>query len=124
MKCCELTAADLRHRITLEQPIDVSDGQGGIVRQWAAYAIGIRAKVQPVSVREAVQFAAIQSPIGARCFIRYRPGVNAQDRVVFNGRAFELVGEPIDLEFSGRWLELQLMADGVEVEQGAQNVNE
>lgn len=114
MNCCDLTAADLRHLVEIQRPTDTSDGQGGIVRSWSVVAPRVRAKVQPISTREAVQFAAIQSPVAARCFMRYRADVRAQDRIVFKGRAYEITGEPIDLEFAGRWLELQLMAPGAE----------
>ena len=112
MKCCEYSAASLRHRITVERLTDAPDGMGGTVRSWSPIAANIRAAMQAISVREAVQLDAIRSPLDARAVIRYRADIKAQDRINFEGRTFEIVAEPVDLEFARRWLVLDLRAEG------------
>jgi SPP1 family predicted phage head-tail adaptor len=107
MKCCEITAADLRHVIQLQRASEAPDGQGGTVKTWQTYA-SPRAKVSQISAREAVQLAAIRSPIVARCVIRWRADVTAADVVLFNGQRYAITGQPADLEFSRRWLVLDL----------------
>jgi SPP1 family predicted phage head-tail adaptor len=107
MKCCEITAGDLRHFVELQRATDAPDGQGGTVRTWATFAT-CRAKMIQISAREAVQLAAIRSPIVARCVIRYRADIAAKDCVLFNGRRYAITGAPVDLEFARRWLEINL----------------
>lgn len=107
MKCCELTAADLRHVVQLQRATETPDGQGGTARAWSTFA-SCRAKVSQISAREAVQLAAIRSPVVARCVIRYRADLTASDCILFNGQRFAISGAPVDLEFRGRWLEIEL----------------
>ena len=107
MKCCEITAADLRHTVRVQRVSETPDGQGGTLRTWSDL-FTCRAKMAQISAREAVHLAAIRSPVIARCVIRYRADVNAGDVVLFNGQRYAISGAPVDLEFAGRWLELNL----------------
>ena len=108
MKCCEITAADLRHVVELQRAAEAPDGQGGTVRTWRTYATGVRARVAQISAREAVHLAAIRSPVVARCVIRFRADVTASDVILFNGHRYAISGEPVDLEYRHRWLEIDL----------------
>ena len=107
MKCCEITAADLRHVVQLQRAAEAPDGQGGTIRTWSTFA-STRAKMSQISAREAVQLAATRSPVIARCVIRYRGDLTATDCILFNGQRYAISGAPVDLEFRGRWLEIDL----------------
>lgn len=109
MKCCELTAATLRHRVDIERASETSDGQGGSVKAWQGVAQGVRAFVDPVLSREQVRLDAIRSPIVARCFMRYRSDVTAEDVIAFDGKRYN-VRAVRDIENARRWLELELEA--------------
>lgn len=109
MKCCEITASTLRHRVDIERATETSDGQGGSVRAWSSVAVGVRAFVDPVLSREQVRLDAIRSPIVARCVMRYRADVTAQDVIAYGGNRYN-VRAVRDIENARRWLELELEA--------------
>lgn len=107
MKCCDLTAAKLRHRVDLQRATDTPDGMGGTSRAWSTVIANLPAFVDPVLSREQVRLAAIRAPLEARCFIRYRPGVSASDVILYNGSRYN-VRAVRDIENARRWLELEL----------------
>lgn len=109
MKCCDLTAAKLRHRVDVQRATETSDGQGGMVRAWSTVAANIAAFVDPVLSREQVRLDAIRSPIVARCFMRYRADLSASDVILFDGKRYN-VRAVRDIENARRWLELELEA--------------
>lgn len=110
MKCCEITAATLRHRIDLQRAAEVPDGQGGSTRTWTTYAAGVRAFVNPLSVNQLLKLEAIRSPMVARAYLRWRADVQPGDVVLFNGQRYAINGAPVDVENARRWLELKLEA--------------
>lgn len=110
MKCCEITAATLRHRIDLQRAAEVPDGQGGNTRTWTSYAGGVRAFVEPLTAGQLVKLEAIRSPMVARAYMRWRADVQPGDAVLFDGRRYGVIGAPVDIENAQRWLELKLEA--------------
>jgi SPP1 family predicted phage head-tail adaptor len=76
----------MRRRVTLEQPLDASDGAGGATRTYAPLA-NLWARVTPR--RAAAQFQAErqEQAITHDVRIRRRAGVTSQMRFVFAGRA-------------------------------------
>lgn len=79
----------LRHRVRIDQLVDVLDSsgepvrdeQGASVRDWEEVAT-VWAAIEPLSVREFIQSAAMQSQTSARIVIRYRSGLDAAMRLV------------------------------------------
>lgn len=108
MKCCELSAADLRHRVDLRRGQDAPDGQGGFTKTFVTYAGAVRARIVPTSSREAVYLDSLRSTLVARCTLRFRADVLAGDVVLFGGVMYQIKGEPRDIENMRRWLELDL----------------
>lgn len=107
VKCCDMTAAMLRHTAQIQQPVDTPDGQGGSVRSWATFAI-VRCSIKPVSSREQVFLESIHNTLAARMVMRYRGGITGEMVVLFNGLRHNIRGVPRNIENLNRWLELDL----------------
>lgn len=84
-----IAAGKLRHRVRIEQYVDVLDSSGEptrgehgeFIKEWQEVAT-VWAAIEPLSAREFIQSAAMQSQITARIIIRYRSGLNAAMRLV------------------------------------------
>lgn len=108
MNCCDLSAASLRHRVDLRRAAQAPDGQGGFVATWATYAGNVRARVTPVSSREAVYLDSLRSTLAARCVLRYRADLLPGDVVLFGGVIYQIKGDPRNIENRNLWLEMDL----------------
>lgn len=107
MKCCEMTAAMLRHTAQIQAPTDAPDGQGGTVRTWTTVAT-VRCSIKPISSREQVFLESIHNTLAARMVMRYRSGITGEMVVLFNEVRHNIKGTPRNLENLNRWLELDL----------------
>lgn len=105
MKCCDITAGQLRHRIELQEETKVSDGAGGWVDTWATYAT-VWAKIKPLSGTEGIFGMQLQDTITHDILIRYRPGVVPAHRVKYGDRLFN-IRQAINLEERNRWIDLR-----------------
>lgn len=84
-----LQAGKLRHRVRIEQYANVLDefgepvrgDQGEHVKAWLEVAT-VWAAIEPLSAREFMQSASLQSQITARIVIRHRSGLDASMRIV------------------------------------------
>lgn len=85
-----LDAGKLRHRVRIEQLVDLTDSNGDVVqntttgeisREWQTVAT-VWAAIEPLSAREYLQSGAKQSEMSARIKIRYRAGLTADMRFV------------------------------------------
>lgn len=73
----------LRHVVDFERRVDVQDPTtGGITPTWVPVFTAVRAAIDPLSVREAIAAAKEQSSVVARLTVRYRPGLDAAQRIV------------------------------------------
>lgn len=88
-----LPAGDLRHRVTIQQPVYTQDQEtGDMVPSWGEVA-NVWAKVAPLSAmqyREQIMADAPQSRIVARITIRHRDDVTAKMRVIHRGKAYQI----------------------------------
>lgn len=105
-----MRAGRLRHRITVQQQATGRDGHGGKTGPWTDFMADIPAAVEPIRGREFAALQAAQSDVSIRFRIRFTPGITAAMRVVWEGKAYEIVGPPIDL--AGLHRELELMCQG------------
>lgn len=88
-----LDAGELRHRITIQRPIQSQDPETGqLTTNWAAVATDIAAAIKPLSVREFVAAKAMQSEVTARIVIRYRTGLTAQMRILHGSKIYNPQG--------------------------------
>lgn len=107
MKCCDITAATLRHKAEIQKPVDVSDGQGGLERTWVTFAT-VRCGIIPVSSREQVFLDSIRNTLASRLVMRYRNDITGEMVVRFKGLRHNIRGTPRNMENLNRWLEIEL----------------
>lgn len=100
--------------VTIEAPSQSTDGLGQRVETWAAITGGtdIWAAALPIRGREFFAAGAMQSEATVRFFIDYRADVDGTMRVVWNGLAHAIVGEPINVKGGNHTLELMCAAGG------------
>lgn len=89
-------AGKLNHRISLESLETSQDSAGDTVEDWIPQG-DVWAEVAPVSAKEFVSSAAMQSKIVARITIRYRADVQATWRVKFRNRYYNIEGVLTDV---------------------------
>lgn len=104
MKCCEIHAGMLRHKIRLQREKLTPDGGGGWQKEWEEYA-SVFAYIKPVSGSEALYGMQLQDTITHDIYIRYRTVV-AKDVVVYNTRRFNIVSV-INVDEKNVWLRLR-----------------
>lgn len=76
-------AGRLRHVVDFQKREDVQDETtGGITTTWSTVFSDVRAAIEPLSVREAIVAAKEQSSVTARITVRFRPGLDATQRIV------------------------------------------
>lgn len=114
MKCCEMHAGLLTERVAIERLTNVPDGYGGYTREWTADPEGgVPASLRPLSGTEALRAQRISPSATYRLYIRFRADANGNpyytpaDRVMFQGRAFDILNL-FDLEMQHRWIEMLL----------------
>lgn len=105
MKCNQICAGSLRHKISLQQYILYDDGMGGQQEIWDEYA-EVWARISPLSGTEAVVGMQLQDSISHDILLRYRDDVKAKHRVVYEGREFN-IRSVIDIEERKRFLQLR-----------------
>lgn len=76
-----LSAGKLRHRVLLQQRVPTQDELGQAVTSWVTRD-RVWAAIEPMSAREFMQSAALQSEISTRITIRTRGDIAANWRVV------------------------------------------
>lgn len=103
-----MLAQRLRHRITLQQKTVTQDPLGTAITQaWSDWLAAEPAEVVPLSGREFIQAGGKHAAVTARITIRWRPGVDATMRVLFDGGIYNI--EAVLPDPSGRrWLTLMV----------------
>lgn len=86
-----LAAGKLRHRVRIEEFYSSLDSDGVMQEGWALWAV-VWAAVEPLSAREFIQSAQVQSSVVARITIRYRPGLSHTMRIVHRDRIYNIAG--------------------------------
>lgn len=86
-----LGAGKLRHRVTIQEPVEIRDSVGDVVIEWDDVAT-VWAAVEPLSVREFIAGQAMQSQVTARITIRQREGLTASMRILHKGRIYNPQG--------------------------------
>lgn len=99
---------DYRQRVTLERVTLTQDELGQPVNEWLTLGT-VWAAVEPQAGREFVAAGALQSELTTKIRIRHRPGINSGDRVIHDGRTYN-VTSVVDYRSAGR--ELTLLCKG------------
>lgn len=88
----------LRHKVRLEELQALTDTSGDVIqdpstgevsRAWVLVSEPWAA-IEPMSGREFIAAAAVQSKVTTRITISYRPGLSAGMRVVHNGKIYNI----------------------------------
>ena len=115
MKCCDMRASMLKHRIQIERKTRTPDGGGGFTDTWRADPpAGLFAHLKSVSAYEKWAAVRDQPRQVIKAVIRYRddgngnPYYGAADRVTMQGRTYAVDGVQ-DVEFARKWLTLTLV---------------
>ncbi len=108
MKCCDITAGQMRTPVTFQRKALVSDGAGGFDETWTAIAgAPSRARVEGVSGAERLAAARIDATTTDRLVCRYFAGLTAADRVVIDGVPHRITWVD-NIERRNRFLDMRL----------------
>lgn len=99
-----MRAGDLRKRVKIQQRGTTQDSFGQQITTWTDVA-EVWASIEPMSGRELMAAAAVQSETTHTVVIRYRPGIVPAMRINYGGRLFN-IGAVIDENERHRMLTL------------------
>jgi SPP1 family predicted phage head-tail adaptor len=100
-----ITAGHLNQQITLQQRADAQDVLGQPSGAWSAVA-DVWARARPLRSRELFAAGQVQNVTDVEFTIRWRADVRNTWRVIWRGQAYDITGEPIDIDGQREWLEL------------------
>lgn len=95
----------LRRRVTLQKPVEVQDGFGQAVVTWADVDT-VWANAAPLTGRELFTAQAVHAKLSMRFTVRYRADAASTWRVMYQGRPYQVVQDPIDIDDRRTFLEL------------------
>ncbi|OPX87736.1 MAG: Phage head-tail joining protein [Pelotomaculum sp. PtaB.Bin104] len=104
-----MRAGELRHRITIQEPVETLDSLKTPVLSWQDVAT-VWAAVEPLRGREYLEVKNTNTELSARIRIRYRRGINPSMRVKYGSRIFNI--ESV-IDFEERHREIHLMCSEV-----------
>ena len=90
-KITQVNIAELRHRITFQELVEVSDGQGGKTTSWSN-VVTVWARIEPVSSRERLFSQQLEYNRSHKVAIRYRNDITNDMQFTFDGRTFQVKG--------------------------------
>lgn len=104
------TAANMRHRITLQTATEAADGAGQMVQTWANTLTGEPADYTPTIGGEVLRGKQVEAGISAVFIVRFRESTyTPQQRIVFDGTNYGIVHvRPVD--GGRRYIELHCKA--------------
>lgn len=103
--CCDITASDLRHKLTIQTESEVSDGQGGTTKSWTDGAT-LSAKIEPSKGWERFQAQQVATPVTHKITTRYRADLTTKNRLKLGTRIFR-IKELLNVEERNQWLQIR-----------------
>ena len=99
-----VSVGELRHKVTVQKPITVSDA--GYESVSYTDVATVWASIAPLKGREFWTAKQIASTVTHRVIIRYRSDVSANYRILFGSRVFDI--ETVrNIDERGRWLVME-----------------
>lgn len=89
MASCNYIPATLKKRVTIQNVIRVSDGQGGFSETWASGAT-VYASIDPVKSYERYQAQQIAVPVSHKIVMRYNATLDETSRLRYGDRIFSV----------------------------------
>lgn len=101
-----MQAGKLRHRIIIQEPVNSQDSEtGALATAWQDIAT-IWADVYPLSAREFAAAQAEQGEITTRITIRFRKNISRKNRIMYDGKIFNIEGVLPDPDSGREYLTL------------------
>lgn len=110
MSFAPIAAGHLRHKVQIQSRSATKDGFGQESMTWTT-ALTVWADIQPLSGRELIAAQAQMAETTHTVVIRYRAGITPANRVVYQGRVFNVLSV-IDEDMRHRTLSL-LCSEGL-----------
>lgn len=85
-----LKIGKLKHRVTLQEYTATRDSYGAELEAWVDIATAW-ASVEPLTGKEYFQTQQINAEISTKVTIRFKAGVAAKMRLIYNDRVFEII---------------------------------
>ena len=85
-----MLAPTLRHRITIEHRMITRDEWGGAVEAWTTFAADVPASIAPLSGREYIASASMQSVVDTRITIRLIDGLEPTMRIIHGSDVYAI----------------------------------
>lgn len=85
----EVNAGELRDRLTLQAPVRVPDGAGGVSVNWES-AADVWGAVRPIGGREIVDGEGLSARVTHEIWIRFRDGLTSEMRFRLDARLFDI----------------------------------
>lgn len=98
MKCVCIDPGKLKHLVDVVMPVKDRASTSGHEREAPKLVARVRAAIEPAATQDIWQAAQVQTKVTHRITIRYRPGVTGEMWIMFRGRKFSIVGEPMNPE--------------------------
>lgn len=95
----------LRHRITLQKFMVITDPDGFITQQWQDVAT-VWAAVENLHGREYWEAASVQAENTVKFTIRYRPDVDQTMRIVFRGKIYNIISVD-NIKYRNEYIEIK-----------------
>lgn len=90
-----MRAGQLRHRITIQEPVETRDSYGSVKTTWSDLCT-VWAGIWPIRAKEYVSAGQTQSEVTHTIRIRYRDDITSKMRIEFGTRYFSIVKPPIN----------------------------
>jgi SPP1 family predicted phage head-tail adaptor len=84
-----MRAGPMRHRITIETPIETQSSDGSIRKIWETFTT-LWALIEPLAGREYFAAQREQADVSHRIRMRYTGGIDHKMRVLIGSRIFEI----------------------------------
>lgn len=97
----------LKHRVTFEEPIDATDGGGGVTRNWQklGHQPTVYAAIEPVSASDQLRFYQPNTNVTHRITVRYRDDITTAMRLIKGDTTYAVVSA-IDRDGRRDYLEI------------------
>lgn len=104
-------AGTLDQKITIERKSITRTAMGEEVATWAPLLADIWARVLPMRVQEMFAAEQIRQWYEVKFRVRYRSGITREDRVLWQGKAWEIIGDPEPFPLGNQiWLDIKAVS--------------
>lgn len=110
MTIFKINAGKYKHIIMIQNLVETQNEYGETTSEWTDFK-KVKAGLYPISAKELLTASSVINEITHKVMLRYVAGINAEQRILFGDRVFNIVAPPID--FQEQHKELQLLCKEV-----------